>query len=169
MTTTAPGMPARASGTRFSNPSTDKNVPVTPRPAVSDWAFGRPIRDMGAQRGYLPRQSARGRTRHVRVDFRSASGRQLSPASLPRGCSRSSSTSTRRAPVSVGTATSPCSRTWSPYRWARHAVCGCVAGRAAGGSAPHRRCVHAQPISCAGPYGVSGSIASRPSIACVIR
>ena len=66
-------------------------------------------------------------------------------------------------------ATSPCSRTWSPYRWARHAVCGCVAGRAAGGSAPHRRCVHAQSISCAGQYGVSGSIASRPSIACVIR
>ena len=85
------------------------------------------------------------------------------------GCSRSSSTSTRRAPVSVGTATSPCSRTWSPYRWARHAVCGCAAGRAVGGSAPHRRCVHAQPISYAGPYGVSGSIASRPSIACVIR
>jgi hypothetical protein len=70
--------------------------------------------------------------------FRSANGRQLSRASLPRGCSRSSSTSTRRAPESAGTATSPCSKTWSPYRWARHAVCGCVAGRAAGGSARRR-------------------------------
>jgi hypothetical protein len=71
--------------------------------------------------------------------FRSANGRQLSRTSLPRGCSRSSSTSTRRAPESAGTATSPCSKTWSPYRWARHAVCGCVAGRAAGGSATRRR------------------------------
>jgi hypothetical protein len=88
---------------------------------------------------------------------------------LLRGCSRSSSTSTRRPPESAGTAISPCSKTWSPYRWARHAVCGCVAGRAAGGSATRRKFTRAQPISCADPCGGSGSIASRPSIACDIR